>query len=511
VGVERLETSSQTNSFDVMGLAGMALAAAQPGWLQTASKAELERAARYALFELNGFPDYLPGLAAAHPDAVRPILEAAVSAQLQGGAPDGYGMLDRLAYADPVLSILVSPLLMQQMFAPDLHAGMLAKITAVVVRIPPPANLAEQALAATLGATDLDRIASFLAMAFAADADRAVDTFERKLSTQKPVDATALCVDLLPRLFGDRFRRQSQIPHVSFHKLLRLVEIAYTHVRPDDDIDRPSGKVFSPGPRDAAQDARYALLSLLQKTKGEATYAALMRFAETGAPISPGWARGMAIDRALEDACLETWRPEDLAAFERDHERAPTTAPELQELAHRRIAQIAHDLLHHKFAQGATLKGLPDETAVQNWLGDRFDSLSANAYTVERESHVVDEKEPDITLTSQGAAVSVAIEVKVVDDMTVDELDAALTDQLCGRYLRHKASRYGVLLLVYQHQRQRGWKLANQVDLQPWSAVLEHIEALAMDRRRTDPNGPQPTVQCIDVSTVIPRKKELRG
>lgn len=51
----------------------------------------------------------------------------------------------------------------------------------------------------------------------------------------------------------------------------------------------------------------------------------------------------------------------------------------------------------------------------------------------------------------------------------------------------------------------------DQAALQPWPIVLQHLERLAMVTRRAHPNGPQPTVRCIDVSTVVPRKKKPRG
>jgi len=503
------ESQQQTSSFDIMGLAGISLAATQPAWLQTATRADLARAARYGLLELNGFPDYFPNLARAHPDIVRPVLEAAVSAQLNANTPESHAMLDRLAYADPVLGALVLPLLMRRMAEPALHPAMLAKIAAVIVLQPPPTQLADLALDAAETIDDLDKIASFLTIAFYAEADRAVDRFDDKLAGLDASKATALCVGLLPRLFGDRFRRQSKIPVVSFAKLVRLVEIAFTHVRPKDDIERPSGEVFSPGARDAAQDARYALLTLLQKTPGEATYAVLMRYAAGEGPIEAGWARSLAAQRAADDACLPTWDPEDLAAFERDHERAPGNSLELQDLARRRVEKISHDLLHDKFAQGATLKAQPDETAVQNWVADRFNSLRAQAYTVERETHVVGEKEPDITLTSQRAPVSLPIEIKVVDDLSLAALEVALSSQLCGQYLRHETTRHGVLLLVYQKLRSGGWNMPGLSGLQPWSVVMAHLEEKAAAYRSADPAGPQPIVLSIDVSQVVPRRRNM--
>ena len=83
------------------------------------------------------------------------------------------------------------------------------------------------------------------------------------------------------------------------------------------------------------------------------------------------------------------------------------------------------------------------------------------SYTVEREPHVVDENEPDIRARAANDA-SVPIEIKVAESWTFEELKAALVLQLCGRYLRARGGRHGILLLVHQKARSRGWTKSNR-------------------------------------------------
>jgi hypothetical protein len=110
---------------------------------------------------------------------------------------------------------------------------------------------------------------------------------------------------------------------------------------------------------------------------------------------------------------------------------------------------MQHDLLHGEFAQGQTLSALKDETAVQNWMADRLRLKQGRSYSVERESHLVDETEPDIRLRSKVTDASLQIEIKIAESWTIEELKAALVNELCGKYLRANDARHGVLLLAH--------------------------------------------------------------
>jgi hypothetical protein len=80
---------------------------------------------------------------------------------------------------------------------------------------------------------------------------------------------------------------------------------------------------------------------------------------------------------------------------------------------------------------------------VQNWVADRLRLKQGLAYSVEREPHVVDEKEPDVRLRAKVTDARVAIEIKVAESWTLEDLEVAPTDQLCGRYLQARDSSSG--------------------------------------------------------------------
>ncbi|WP_157080354.1 hypothetical protein [Sphingobium cloacae] len=223
-------------------------------------------------------------------------------------------------------------------------------------------------------------------------------------------------------------------------------------------------------------------------------------------PIEPKHLRIHAERHAEVNSELVAWLPSDVVVFENSFDRAPRTTEDLQLIARRRLEAVEHDLLHGKFAQGDTLQGLADENAVQRWVSTQLEERRKEAYTVQRETHFADEKEPDITLTSRHGGVDLPVEIKVADGLSVKQLEAALEVQLCGQYLRHQTARHGILLLVHQQPRPGGWEIAPGDPLVPFSAVMDHLHSRARAIRESAATGPQPIVCKIDVSEVVPLK-----
>lgn len=514
VSTETVSEARQSSNFDIMALGGMSLAASTvPNWAAGLDEKRAKHAARLALIELNGLPDYLVPLALTHPDAVRGVLMRAVNGQLGRADPNGHGILDRLEYADPSLARLLTGDLVRHLEAnPSISAAMLEKIVSVLLRAMPPAHPGTSDLVASRAREEEDAFASayYFLLLFALEGDLAVDALQEKMGSLNSREQADLCCTLLPRLFGDRYHRSVKPPtDLSVDRLVQLLIIAFEGVRPCDDIQRPSGKVYSPELRDEAQDARNMIFDRITKTPGEATHAALLRLSSIpDFPIPSEWMRVHAFRRAEADAELAPWKPEDVITFERTSDRPPTTTADLQLLARRRIEAIEHDLINGRFSQGDTLQGLVDENAVQRWLATQFDVRKLESYIVQRETHYADEKEPDITLISRHSGVEVPIEIKVVDKLTVAQLETALRDQLCGQYLRHGSTRHGVLLLVYQTERPDGWDLVAGQPRVPFGAVLTHLQTLATAIRECSATGPQPIVIAIDVSRVVSLQKK---
>jgi hypothetical protein len=195
---------------------------------------------------------------------------------------------------------------------------------------------------------------------------------------------------------------------------------------------------------------------------------------------------------------ISRWRSDDLLSWKKISARRRVVI--LAEAALRRLEEMQHDLLRSDFAQGATVKGLPDETAVQNWITDRLRLKQGRAYSVEREPHVVDEKEPDVRLRAKVSDASLAIEIKVPESWTLEDLEVALTDQLCGRYLRARDARHGILLLVHKKARLKGWQDTETGAFLTFTEVVNRLQTLAARISGTG-QTPQPDIAVLDVTS----------
>jgi hypothetical protein len=127
--------------------------------------------------------------------------------------------------------------------------------------------------------------------------------------------------------------------------------------------------------------------------------------------------------------------------------------------------------------------------------------MKGDSFTLERETERVDRKSPDITLQARAAAnVSLAIEIKVVDELSITQIQDALRTQLVGKYLRSSVDRHGMLLLVYQDQRTVGWNGPNGA--LDFADVVALMRAEAAAIAGVSDDAPQPVIAFLDVSSV---------
>jgi hypothetical protein len=149
---------------------------------------------------------------------------------------------------------------------------------------------------------------------------------------------------------------------------------------------------------------------------------------------------------------------------------------------------------------GTLLKRLVGENEVQRSMASELRNRQGQAYSLEREPHVADEKEPDIRLRARATDVSVPIEIKDTDSgWSLPDLERGLTEQLCGRYLRPRDGRYGRYLIVHRNPRPNGWRDAAGGFIQ-FDAVIAHLQALADSISIQGADAPQVRVCSIDVS-----------
>lgn len=499
---------NQISKIDCMCIAGVSIeAASRPNWAATLTKEQAVRAAEFATLEINGFPEWIGALAAAWPAAVEQVLGKEARCDLDNLTPGIYCQtLEYISRGPESLPRLMSLALWRELQnRPDLNQLALRALLPILVRGLPGnerCDLNKLVLNRFQAIDDPQVCAQYLGAAYAINAQCATDALVVKLDRLGEAEKTALVERVLPQIFGLRWgHSESSAAVLDLRTLERLVLLAYRIVRIEDDRDRANKGVYSPDERDEAQEARSAAFKALVSMPGAPTFEAILRLIDTPEfPIPASRLRALAHDRAAEDAEHTAWAAGEARQVEDRFERPPVTGRELQLVALQRLEDLQHDLIHGDFQQGTTLSALPDESAVQNWLADRLRHVQGTAYSIEREPHVAEEKEPDLRFRARASDANVATEVKVAESWTLPELEDALVKQLCGQYLRAQDGREGILLLVHQTRRPKGWELTDGTFVN-FEAVVERLRAVATTIRKSSRPGPQPEICVVDVSS----------
>ena len=428
------------SKMDCMGIAGITLeAAANSAWPRGLTSDDASLAASYGTLELNGFPNWMAKLADEFPSETSAVFMKEIRSELTEDDAGRFGVLHDLSYATkPLARTVFRPLLDELKQRPQLTPHNLSLVLRVLAAGAPAGDkeLAKFAMDRFVSATDPSVEAAYAAAAFRFNPAETVSALTDKLDRLALKDQAQLAQRLLPRLFGSRITEEAdRVDGIPFDVLLRLIELAFQTIRVEDDNQRLNGKVYSPDDRDNAEQARGRLFTQLIETPGQATFDALNALTKRdGFPIPPYRLKEYAVQRARADAENAPWAAGEARALEQECDTAPATPLDLQRVALFRISDIQHDAINHDFAQGGTLKALPNETAVQNWVASEFNFRKGRAYSVERESHVVDEKAPDFRLRSNISSASLPIEVKIAERWTLAQLESALSNQLVGLY-----------------------------------------------------------------------------
>ena len=495
------------NTLDCMGIVGVTLESVQKsGWAESLTAEDARLAAKYATLELNGFPRWLSALATSHPKVVADVLVAEMEPEFQDVDPDRYRhMLQKVADADDSIAQSVAKPVFQYLEkSSNWTAATLGPALEIVRR-----GFSDRAGLETLlamrfrAATIPQQQAIYAASLFQVAPSVASEMLMEKLRVLERGAQSALVQGLLPRLVGERRSGNGALPstEMSFDLLEKLVSIAFRTIRVEDDIRHT--EAYTPSERDHAQNARDVLFNALADKPGLATFDALRRMMSVpDFPISKARLRALGTERAASDADSAPWQPADIYEFESDYATLPRTPLDLQRVAEGRIEDMQHDLVHSDFALGKVVALLPAEKDVQVWVANEFETRQRRSYSVERESHVVEEKEPDVRLRAKASEATLPIEVKVAESWTLKALEEALEGQLVGKYLRARNARHGILLLVHRESRPKGWETMGGKFL-TFDEVVAHLKAKAYRIAAESPDGPQPTIAVLDVSRVV--------
>lgn len=480
---------NRISGLHIAGLTGLSVEAGNgTGWASGLTQDEARRAAEWGLVEMNGFPEWFGALARRRPEAVRAALEEELQAELAEADEAVHPhTLQALRYGGDTARRLVAAYLKSALFAwpapganeegETVRARNLNTVLSIL-RLTGDTDSAVAALCETKFLQDPGRPSAmtWLRGLCAWDLRRSLAAIRKGLEKTPEGERRGRGVQWFAGLFGDRDAGLPIPLDADVDILLDLTKLAYEYVRREDDVEHEGA--YSPDVRDDAETARNRLLSALFEKPGADAHAALRNLASE--PLFSHLEDRMRLfarRRAAADSEATALTSADVRAWQDRYEHPPRNRDELFAVMLDRLDDIDHDIKHHDFTDRPLLAAIDEETVIQPLLARKFSDAARGQYQVVREDEVADKKETDIRLLGTACPDRSVIEIKIGDKWSVTELEAAITDQLRGKYLRHETCTAGCLLVTYAGR--KGFRNPQTNVAMSFEEVIERLKAVA--------------------------------
>ncbi len=451
------------------GLAGVAAEAEDKNWAKRLTAQEAELACRYAPLELNGFPSWLESLALEHPAPVDRVLGEELSLSLRE-------LTDADVYSVFLQNISYAPATIVMLFVSRIRACLsaMSQVKADPNNPQSGQNLRQAIEILVKYGNDDDRnlientarrhLAEGLSVPFAnvwlpalfhLNAIAGVEALERGLEASEISKFGAgvkWFATLLSRDYGG-ISVDLHAPGFTPSLLLRLLRLAYQHVRVGDDAQHEGH--YSPDSRDNAENCRNAVLSALLSTEGSEGWAIKLQMASD--PLFShikDRAISLAEERAAEEADSVALTEAEIAILDKTGESPPKTREAMFDLMRDRLDDI-EDLLLQDISPRELWAGITDEHIMRRELARALRDAANQSYKIDQEAVTADEKETDIRLLSTGSSQQGTIELKLGDRRSGTDLFNTLHNQLLTKYMAADECRAGCLLVTIA--KDRGW------------------------------------------------------
>jgi len=470
----------------ITGLIGLAIEARErPGWAHKLSAQDTQRACRYALCELNGFPDRAPDLLTAHPEAFDVVMRHELSWEFERPAdlPELHYMVSTLRHGPEPIRARYSPIIQKLLTQGEpAHAQTLENALSLVLSWDGLNQSAFADLARQRYETSQDegRRLTWLVAWMCVDAEGALGPLRAWVNgAEGHVEATRRMITFCNALmehhairFGSIWRDFERV-----EILRQLVPLVYRPVQIEEDTVHEG--TYSPDARDHAETTRSYLLGRICDTPRRATFDTLIAFSrELPHERSRNRMVVLAHRRAAEDAEQAAWLASDVLSFAEQAEREPRSARDLFDLICSRLDDLKLDLEDGDASEARILRNVEQETDVRIWFTNRLRQAARGRYSVPPEEELADATRPDIRIHAPAVDAPVSIELKIADKWSYSQLAERLRNQLVGQYLRDARSSFGVFLLVWQGK-QKEWRELESGKRFRFGNLVEQLEAKA--------------------------------
>ena len=314
--------------------------------------------------------------------------------------------------------------------------------------------------------------------------------------------------------FGALYERNDPIIYgvlegASVPTLEEGLNLAYSYVRPEDDV-RHEG-VFSPGPRDAAEEGRNTILSALIARPGPDAYRALQRLSKSPAfKMREHRFRELAKGKAERDTEFPAWSEAEVLTFHERYASPVKTGHDLLNVTSDVLADIEHALSRDDVSSRALLLRAANEDEVRNWLVEQMNFRAKGRFLATRESEIAFEDRPDVIVSSTAAPVSVAFEIKHGGmNWTVTDFELALTSQLAQDYLKPAERRHGILVISYHGH--RTWRHPRTRAVMLFDDVIARLRKIAATIHSNEDGAIAVRVFGINAAQEKPEKAHRRA
>lgn len=299
-----------------------------------------------------------------------------------------------------------------------------------------------------------------------------VSAFE-KVIAPLPIETNGEAVAWFSKFFGHRRTVAINLSDDAFtsNLILRLLRLAYTHVRVVDDIQHEG--VYTPTTRDDAMHARNNILNALLGLKGEQGWAAKVEIANDPLVVHiRDRLMALAIESAAQEVDGVAFTYQQLAGLDRFGEAAPATRDAMFELLCDRLDDL-DDLLLQDISPREGWAEMQGERLLRRGIAHELDQMANHCYTVVQESVTADEKETDIRMRSTFSDQQATIELKVGESWSGAELCNTLREQLVERYMAADACRAGCLLITAASEKL--WKYPDTPVLMDFDQLIDFL------------------------------------
>ena len=480
---EEGKTDNSNLVIQCMGLSGLEIESRETeNWPSNMTDDEARHAARYLVCELNGFPKWFKLFERHCSEITFDLVAREAEWELFGVSaenPPDYVIHDLAWHAPWYGDRLASHFLVLLRDRDPVFAQPLKTVLGMILQCEEITDDEISKLCSgkvEADATPKAQTHLWYAAWVSVDPEPAVAHLAEALAAINPEEATEFAIDFINALIGSRGSRRLSVRenHVTGQHLGTLHDLMHEHIRPEDDIDRAGHGVYSPTPRDDAQDARRQIYELLSDIPGKETFNALMRSA-LSAPTQAKkeWLTENAIKRAQSDADRQ-WHVSEVNEFESDFECTPTTPRELFDLAVNRLIDLKHEYEAGDLSPAVVVIKIEEEPELRNYLAGELQKQADGRYITTQEEEFPNKQRTDFRFKHADVSGMVPVELKIADKWTGPKLFEKLRNQLCGDYLRDEGNKNGIFLLFSRGERQH-WQLPNgtRVDFEGLVTALQ--------------------------------------